>query len=139
MYVKPIVYLAGNMTPDPKIYEDWVDELVDKIFAKYDCTAATVKPTEKFIVRSDLGRIKQSHMMIVNLGVTDLSHHLTGLVVECYEAYKQDMPVYAFTSDNLKRSQQANSPWLQHSITHEFKSEDDLVTYLMNQENLIVK
>jgi len=139
MNIKPIVYLAGNMTPDPKVYNDWTEEIEEKIFSKYRCTTASTKPTEKFIVRQDLARIKQAHIIIVNFGVTDINHHLTGLVVECYEAYKQEMPVYAFTSERLHRSQQANSPWLQHSITHEFKTEEEMILYLMNVENLIVK
>ena len=77
-------------------------------------------------------------MLIVNLGVTALEHHLTGLVVECYEAHNQHMPVYAFTSKELKRSQQGDSPWLQQFITKEFESERELTDYLMSMDNLIV-
>ena len=48
------------------------------------------------------------------------------------------MPVYAFTSQEFERSQQGNSPWLQYSITQEFTTEDELIEYLLESENLIV-
>lgn len=126
------------MTPNPLIYDSWTNRINTFLENKFRTTSSKWKQGEKWIVRQDLGRLQNAHMVIVNLGVTDLSHHLTGLVVECYEAHKQNMPVYAFTSKELQRSQQADSPWLQHSITHEFQSEKEMIEYLMGTENLIV-
>lgn len=135
---KPIIYLAGNMTPDPQPYNEWTHRIKEYFGSKFRTTHSKFKHGEKFIVRQDLGRLENSHMVIVNLGVVDLSHHLTGLVVECYEAYKNNKPVYAFTSSDLQRSQQADSPWLQHSITKEFETEREMITYLMNEDNLFI-
>jgi hypothetical protein len=135
---KPIIYLAGNMTPTPVHYKEWTLRMGVSLASRYRTTESKFKDGEKFIIRQDLGRLKNSHMVVVNLGVSDVSHHLTGLVVECYEAYKQHMPVYAFVSKEMQRSQQANSPWLKYSITQEFENELELIKYLMDKENLIV-
>ena len=135
---KPIIYLAGNMTPSAENYYKWTDRISKKLKLKFRSSISKFKTGEKWIVRQDLGRLQNAHMVIVNLGVTDSAHHLTGLIVECYEAYKQNMPVYAFTSREFERSQQGNSPWLQYSITQEFTTEDELIEYLLDSENLIV-
>lgn len=138
MHNKPIIYLAGNMTPSAENYYKWTDRISEKLKLKFRSSISEFKTGEKWIVRQDLGRLQNAHMVIVNLGVTDSAHHLTGLIVECYEAYKQNMPVYAFTSREFERSQQGNSPWLQYSITQEFTTEDELIEYLLENENLIV-
>lgn len=101
---KPIIYLAGNMTPSSENYYKWTDRISKKLEHKFRSSISEFKTGEKWIVRQDLGRLQNAHMVIVNLGVTDSAHHLTGLVVECYEAYKQNMPVYAFTSQEFERS-----------------------------------
>lgn len=135
---KPIIYLAGNMTPDPLIYNAWTDKLSSRLTPKFRPSASNYKSGNSFIIGQDLGRLKNAHILIVNLGVDDLNHHLTGLIVEVYEAFKQNMPIYAFTSDNLLRSKQADSPWLQSFISNEFKSQQELIDYLMSDENLLV-
>ena len=135
---KPIIYLAGNMTPSPDSYKKWTTEMGSKLSKKFRTSPSVFKDGQKFIVRQDLGRLTNAHMVIANLGVTDTNHHLTGLIVECYEAFKQNMPVYAFVSNDLERSHQANSPWLQEFITKEFNSEDEMLEYLLENENLQV-
>jgi len=135
---KPIIYLAGNMTPSPIHYNAWTDKMVAYLERRYRCSASNFKSGNNFIVQQDLGRMKNAHMLIANLGVAETEHHLTGLIVECYEAFKQNMPVYAFVSDNLKRSQQADSPWLQSFITKEFANELELRNYLLTEDNLLV-
>ena len=126
------------MTPNPLIYNAWTDRISARLEQKFRPSASKFKEGFRFIVNQDLGRLKNAHMVIANLGVQDSSHHLTGLIVECYEAHKQNMPVYAFTSSNLTRSQQANSPWLQSFITNEFTSEKELLEYLLSADNLLV-
>lgn len=135
---KPIIYLAGNMTPDASIYNKWTNSMIETLGKKFRLSPSIFKNGDKFIVEQDLGRLKNSHIVVVNLGVTDTNHHLTGLIVECYEAHEQNMPVYAFTSNDLYRSNQANSPWLKSFITHDFGTEENLVNYLLNDENLMI-
>jgi len=135
---KPIIYLAGNMTPSPESYNKWTKNIEDSLKYKFRCTASHFKSGNNFIVQQDLGRLKNAHILIVNLGVSDISNHLTGLVVECYEAFKQNKPVYAFVSNDLIRSNQADSPWIQSFITHEFNSQSEMINYLINDDNLIV-
>jgi len=135
---RPIIYLSGNMTPSPEFYNSWTEKILHKVESKFRCTHSKYKEGINFIVQTDLARLKNSHILVVNLGVQDKSHHLTGSIVEIYEAFKRNIPVYAFTCDNLIRSEQADSPWIQSFITKEFNSEIELVRYLMVDETLIV-
>ena len=132
------IYLSGNMTPDPNVYYDWVKRFSSNAnldMYKFSHAKDTFSDG-KFIVRHDLARLKHSDILVANVGVLDPSHHLTGLVVEIYEAYKQNKPVYTFVSDDLIVSEQAKSPWVRQFITKEFSSEEELVTYLIFDENL---
>ena len=76
--------------------------------------------------------LKKCDMVVINLSVEN-DAHLTGAIVECYEAIKQGKVVYAFTGDK-PRSEQANSPWLRSFITKEFGSMEELVTFLQFDE-----
>jgi nucleoside 2-deoxyribosyltransferase len=132
------IYLSGNMTPDPDIYYDWVKRFTsNEHLDMYKFSHATDTFNDsQFIVHHDLARLKHSDILVANVGVLNASHHLTGLVVEIYEAYKQNKPVYTFVSDDLIISEQAKSPWLRQFITKEFSSEEELVAYLIFDENL---
>jgi nucleoside 2-deoxyribosyltransferase len=135
---KPIIYLAGNMTPSPDYYNEWTKKISEDLEDEFRLTYSRFKDDPKFIVQDDLGRLRNSHIVVVNLGINDINHHLTGLIVECYEANKQHKPVYAFYDDDKIRSSQSDSPWLQSFITKEFNSYDDLVHYLKIESNLKV-
>lgn len=134
----PIIYLAGNMTPTPEHYEKWTERIEKQLKGSYRTTASNFKQGTNFIVNQDLGRLKNAHIVVVNFGISDINHHLTGAIVECYEAFKQNKPVYTFTSNDLIRSSQADSPWIKAFVTNEFENEADLIDYLLNHENLIV-
>ena len=132
------IYLTGNMTPIADYYKKWTKEFKDSLLDNYDCAIAVQKTDQKFIVRHDLARLKKCDILVINFGVLDIRNHITGAIVEVYEAYKSDIPVYAFTEENVQRSEQADSPWIQHFITHEFKSPDDLILHLLFDENLLI-
>ena len=137
--MKKKIYISGNMTPDHQIYYSWADKFRDALSSfdnLYELSISHLKDDSKFIVRHDLSRISRCDLIVVNLGVSEESHHLTGAIVEIYEAYRQMKPVYAFVSDDLIRSQQANSPWVQEFITKEFSSEEELVSFLIFSDNL---
>lgn len=132
------IYASGNMTPRPELYYFWIGQLKNDLDERYDVSESTFKNPQhgKLIVRHDLARLKECDILVINLGVTDTNHHLTGAVVEVYEAYKQGIPVYAFTTPNTLRSHQANSPWMSEFIAAEFDSYDSLVNYLNFDEVL---
>jgi len=136
--MKPILYLSGNMTPSPLFYNAWTERFAEKVNHKFRTTKAGFKDTDNFIVHTDLARLKNSHILILNLGVQDISHHLTGAIIECYEAFKLNIPEYAFTCKSLKRSQQADSPWLRSFISKEFENESELASYLITKETLVI-
>lgn len=133
---KKTIYLSGNMTPNSGAYYSWVSRMTEDLDLDYDLSWSVEKHDPKFIVRHDLARLKKCDILVVNLGVTNTKHHLTGAIVEVYEAYKQNIPVYAFVGDDLKRSEQASSPWISEFITHEFDSYSDIVFHLRWEENL---
>lgn len=132
------IYLSGNMSPNPSVYFEWIENFQRNIALrdKYILSTATYESDSKFIVRHDLARLTKCDILVVNLGVTNLEHHLTGAVIEIYEAYKQNKPVYAFVSNNLVPSSQSLNPWIDEFITFKFDSEEDLVNFLLYEENI---
>ena len=137
---KPTVYYSGNMTPSYEMYYHHGKLLQEGISSKYVLSLPDIEDffhNEKFVVRHDIARISKSDLLVLNLGLTDTNHHLTGSIVEVYEAYTQGIPVYAYTPEDMVRSKQANSPWLKHFITHDFGTYEDLVDFLLFQENLV--
>ena len=135
------IYLSGNMTPNSDAYEDWTHEFSNSIKCLYGskdyiCSFSVLDNDPKFIVHHDLARLKKCDILVINLGVLHDDYHLTGSIIEIYEAYKQNKPVYAFTSENLIRSKQANSPWIQQFITKEFDNIKKLLEYLRCDEDI---
>jgi nucleoside 2-deoxyribosyltransferase len=128
------------MTPDRNYFDIWTSELIEHFQvngSNFNVTAAKIKNEEsKFIVRHALARLNKSDIVIVNLGISDLNHHLTGVIVDIYEAYKQGKLIYAFTGVGKKRSTQAKSPLVDTFITKEFESLEELLTHLQFDENL---
>jgi nucleoside 2-deoxyribosyltransferase len=127
------IYLSGNMTPNTDHYFEWCKEFQQYMWSieEYACSMPLDHhiTDAQFIVRHDLARLKASDLVAVNLNVLDKSHHLTGVVVEIYEAYKQDKPVYTF-GDCEHISEQANSPWISQFITRHFETMEDLMIFL---------
>lgn len=133
------IYVAGNMTPDTSVYTSYANQLnTDLQDSKYKCSIVNVDAqlSAKFIVHHDLARLKKCDLVVANLGVKDTTHHLTGMVVEIYEAYKQNKPVYTFVDSGLKYSEQSKSPWIQEFVTRHFESYEDLIEFLLFDENL---
>jgi len=135
------IYLSGNMTPSPTEYVKWVTKF-NKYLKEYELQFESTSslPMEDidgpFIVQHGFARLKRSDILVVNSGVKYLEDHLTGSVVEIYEAWRQNKPVYSFCGEGLVRSDQFKSPWIRQFITKNFDSMDDLLYYLRFNENL---
>lgn len=133
------IYLSGNMSPCADYYYNWTNDVHSALSdSGYECSISAFKDPSKgrFIVRHDLARLTRCDMVVINLSLMDEAYHMTGAVVEIYEAYKQGKPVYAFTEEDCPRSPQANSPWMSEFITEEFESLDDLIYFLQFEDNL---
>lgn len=133
------IYLSGNMTPSAEYYDMWTSTMT------YDLEDVNIRtsiselkdPSDgKFIVYHDLARLKRCDMLVANLSVTDHNYHLTGAIVEIYEAYKQNKAVYTFFDDAALASEQALSPWIQQFVTRHFDTYEDLIDYLRLEENV---
>ncbi len=138
-----IIYLAGNMTPEPDYYNDWTKKFKERLEEKsfeskncYKCTTAQYKDTPQMIVQHDLARLKKSDILVANVGLTDRNYHLTGMICEVYEAYKQNKPVYTFVDEGLYESIQSFSPWFDQFVTKKFISMNEIIEYLKHDENL---
>lgn len=130
------IYLSGNMTPDPSYYQTWTAELRRKLSAYSDqyVTSASVVDEEvsnQSIVNHDLARLKMSDLVVVNTSVAQFDHHLTGVVVEIYEAFKQNKVVYTFGDNQRVLSEQIDSPWIEQFVTRHFYNMSDLIQFLL--------
>lgn len=133
------LYLSGNMSPSSDYYYVWTEKLKESLEnAGYEFSISMLKdPSQsKFIVQHDLARLKRCDCVVVNLNVFNSSYHLTGAVVEVYEAYKQGKAVYAFSDPDIPVSEQGDSPWMDQFITARFDSMEDLIAWLQFEDNL---
>jgi len=135
------IYLSGNMTPDADYYDSWTADLaLDLDDTDFVCSSSMLKdPSDgKYIVNHDLARLTRCDMVVANLSVTDKNFHLTGLIVEVYEAYKQNKPVYTFFDDvgDYIPSDQGLSPWIQQFVTRHFNSYSDLIDFIRFEDNV---
>lgn len=132
------IYLSGNMSPSADYYSDWTQRITEDLGEYFETSISELKdPTYgKFIVHHDLARLKRCDMVIANLSVQNTNYHLTGAIVEIYEAFKQNKAVYTFWDDGAYPSEQSLSPWIQQFVTRHFHSYDELVDFVRFEDNL---
>ena len=80
--------------------------------------------TESEIMKFDLSKVKQSDIVIVNMDGLNTS---IGTCIELYEAYKREIPVLAFGSNELYEELH---PWVQCCITRHDKTYKETVNYI---------
>ena len=76
------------------------------------------------IMKFDLSKVKKSDLVVVNLEGLNTS---IGTIIECYEAYKRDIPVLAFGSDE---DYEKLHPWVQCCITRHDKNYRECINYI---------
>lgn len=80
--------------------------------------------TELEVMNYDLARVKESNLLVVNLEGLTTS---IGSMIECYEVYKNNIPVLVFGSqidyDNLH-------PWIKCCITRHDKNYRECINYI---------
>jgi hypothetical protein len=125
---------------DIPFFKTWTKRITEKLEEKYKCLSPYIKYKEEnfksnFIVQHDLHLIKNSDFIVFNHCIPNENVKLTGAVIECYEAHKNNIPVYTFKSDDDGViSSQLKSPWMSEFITYDFENEEELVHYLMYNE-----
>lgn len=67
--------------------------------------------SEKEVMRFDLAHVKSSDIIVVNLENVNTS---VGTCIELYEAYKQEIPILAFGTDE---TYEQTHPWLKECVT----------------------
>lgn len=72
----------------------------------------------------DLARVKESDLVVVNLDGLKTS---IGSIIECYEAWKNNIPVLAFGS---KQDYENLHPWVQCCITRRDKNYRECINYI---------
>lgn len=80
--------------------------------------------TELEVMNFDLAKVKNSDILIVNMDGLNTS---IGTCIECYEAYKQGIPVLAFGSKELYKGLH---PWIQNCITRHDEDYHRTVNYI---------
>lgn len=79
---------------------------------------------QKEIMQFDLMKVKSSDIVIVNLNGLNAS---IGSCIECYEAWKKDIPVLAFGDDLTYEN---THPWVQCCITRHDKNYKETIEYI---------
>ena len=80
--------------------------------------------SEMEVFNYDLSRVKESNLVIVNLEGLNTS---IGSIIECYEAWKNNIPVLAFGS---KQDYENLHPWVQCCITRRDKNYRECINYI---------
>lgn len=80
--------------------------------------------TELEVMNFDLAKVKNCDLLIVNMDGLNTS---IGTCIECYEAYKQGIPVLAFGSEKLYNELH---PWIQNCITRHDKDYHKTIEYI---------
>lgn len=79
---------------------------------------------EKEVMKYDLAHVKTSNIIVVKL---DGLNNSIGSCIELYEAYKKEIPVLAFGSNELYEELH---PWIQCCITRHDETYKDTVNYI---------
>lgn len=134
------IYLAGKMSGISFEKSDaWRREIKQQLLVRSmnsGCNTAIINPVDFYnfinvrhqndneVMKFDLGKVKTSNIVIVNLDGLNTS---IGSCIECYEAYKQDIPVLAFGENNLYDNLH---PWIKNCITRYSENKEDIINYI---------
>lgn len=137
---KLTIYLAGAMGGlSLSEMNDWRQLLSLKlktVASDIDVNLTVINPVDYFnfeenryqsereIMDFDLAKVRKSDIVIVDLDKLDTS---VGSMIECYEAYKQGIPVLAFGSND---DYEKLHPWIKTCITRHDRLYKETVMYV---------
>lgn len=134
------IYLAGRMSG--LTYEEmnrWrvdISKIINHMADYHECIVDVINPVyyynfenpkhqnEKEVMKYDLAHVKTSNIIVVKL---DGLNNSIGSCIELYEAYKKEIPVLAFGSNELYEELH---PWIQCCITRHDETYKDTVNYI---------
>lgn len=134
------IYLAGKMsgltTKEMRSWRDYFSILLKEIAENMGVNVKVINPCDYYtfdfpkhqseleVMNFDLSRVKESNLVVVNMDGLNTS---IGTIIECYEAYKQGIPVLAFGSDE---EYEKLHPWVQCCITRHDKNYRKCINYI---------
>ena len=137
---KLTIYLAGKMSGLSKEeYTKWRNIISDELIGAAHLIGAKIQvinPAEYFdfenmdihlekeVMQFDLNMVRQSDIVIVNVGGISES---IGTAIELYEANRLDIPVIAYTEGDVNNN---IHPWIEYCISTVQMSKDELIDYI---------
>ena len=137
---KLTIYLAGKMSGLSKEeYTKWRNIISDELIGTAHLIGAKIQvinPAEYFdfenmdihlekeVMQFDLNMVRQSDIVIVNVGGISES---IGTAIELYEANRLDIPVIAYTEGNVNNN---IHPWIEYCISTVQMRKDELINYI---------
>ena len=139
---KLTIYLAGKMSGlNKNDYCKWRSELTDALIDKSFLIGSSIQiinPTdyfdfddmdkhlEKEVMQFDLNMVRQSDIVIVNVGGVSES---IGTAIELYEANRLDIPVIAYTEGDVNNN---IHPWIENCLSTVQINRSELITYIID-------
>lgn len=134
------IYLGGKMTGlsfnEMYSWRTNMKEGLEDISGHTNTTVQVVNPVDYYnfiekrhqseleIMNFDLAKVKESDLFVVKLEGLKTS---IGTIIECYEAYKNNIPVLAFGRDI---EYETLHPWIKCCITRHDKDIQECVKYI---------
>ncbi len=135
-----VIYECGRMsgltTNQMRAWRDYFKTAITQVAENIGVNLRVINPcdyysfdvkrhqTEDEIMKFDLARVKESDLVVVNLEGLNVS---VGSMIECYEAWKNDIPVLAFGND---KDYETLHPWVQCCITRRDKNYRECINYI---------
>lgn len=136
-----VIYEAGAMT-NCKSFEEmnnwriFLKTAINKVAENVGINVRVINPVDYYNFREpkhqselepmnfDLARVRESDLVVVNLEGLNKS---IGSIIECYEAYKNNIPVLAFGNND---DYPELHPWVQCCITRHDKDYRECINYI---------
>ena len=139
---KLTIYLAGKMSGLSKEeYTKWRNIISDELIGTAHLIGAKIQvinPAEYFdfenmdihlekeVMQFDLNMVRQSDIVIVNVGGISES---IGTAIELYEANRLNIPVIAYTEGDVNNN---IHPWIENCLSTVQMNRSELITYIID-------
>ena len=139
---KLTIYLAGKMSGLSKEeYTKWRNIISDELIGTAHLIGAKIQvinPAEYFdfekmdrhlekeVMQFDLNMVRQSDIVIVNVGSISES---IGTAIELYEANRLDIPIIAYTEGDVNNN---IHPWIENCLSTVQMNLSELITYIID-------
>lgn len=135
-----VIYECGKMSglslTEMRAWRDYFKTAITQVAENCGVNVRVINPvdyysldvkrhqTELEPMKYDLARVRESDLVVVNLEGLNTS---IGSIIECYEAYKNNIPVLAFGKND---DYPELHPWVQCCITRHDKNYRECINYI---------